>query len=149
MAASGGSYSQTGTKMFLWISATTWITQMCWEEQEMLDKTPSHAHRIHSLYVSAQHQEVLWHILAMQSISELLLHNSTDSVYIWIKQLLIGKILKLWTKLFLRVVISICISIFCAFKKYFDHWKDYSCYMEHLPFLFFFFLHFFLFFPCQ
>lgn len=68
---------------------------MCWEAQEMLDKTPSHAHRLHSLYVSARHQGVLWHVLAMQSISELLLHNSTDSVYIWIKQLLIGKILKL------------------------------------------------------
>lgn len=35
-------------------------------------------------------------------------------------------------------MISICISIFCVFKKYFDHWKDYSCYMEHLRFSFFF-----------
>lgn len=65
---------------------------MSWEAQEMLDKTPFHAHRIHSLSASAQHQGVLWHALAKQSIPELLLQNSSDSVYICIKQLLIAKI---------------------------------------------------------
>lgn len=64
---------------------------MCWEAQEVLDKAPSHLHRIHTL-PSAQHQGVVRDGLPIQSIPELLLHNSTDSVHIWIKQLLIRKI---------------------------------------------------------
>lgn len=63
---------------------------MCWGAREMLDKTPPPPHRIHTLS-SAQHQGVLWDGLAMQHIPELLFHNSTDSVYVWIKQLLIRK----------------------------------------------------------